>query len=137
VLDSGWEGELCRILEKHPRVRRYVKNQGLGFEVPYTMYGEARQYRPDFLVAIEDGHGEDDLLNLVVEVKGYRHEDAKDKKSTMETYWVPGVNRAKRYGRWGFAELREVFAMEADLEAAIAAEVETMLDGAMQKTGAR
>ena len=34
----------------------------------------------------------DDLLHLIVEIKGYRGEDAKEKKSTMETYWVPGVN---------------------------------------------
>ncbi len=47
---------------------------------------------PDFIVLVDDGHGPDDLLHLVVETKGYRREDAKDKKSTMETYWVPGVN---------------------------------------------
>ena len=41
---------------------------------------------------VDDGHGADDLLHLVVEIKGYRREDAKDKKLTMDTYWVPGVN---------------------------------------------
>ena len=41
---------------------------------------------------VDDGHGPDDLLHLVVEIKGYRREDAKEKKSTMDTYWVPGVN---------------------------------------------
>jgi len=39
---------------------------------------------------VDDGHGEDDLLNLIVEIKDYREEDAKEKKSTMETYWIPG-----------------------------------------------
>jgi hypothetical protein len=39
---------------------------------------------------VDNGHGEDDLLNLIVEIKDYRHEDAKQKKSTMDTYWVPG-----------------------------------------------
>ncbi len=34
--------------------------------------------------------------NMVVEIKGYRREDAKEKKSTMETYWVPGVNNSGR-----------------------------------------
>ena len=51
-----------------------------------------RKYLPDFIVRVDDGHGDDDLLNLVVEIKGYRREDAKEKKSTMDTYWVPGVN---------------------------------------------
>ena len=30
-------------------------------------------------------HGDDDLLHLIVEIKGYRREDAKEKKSTMDT----------------------------------------------------
>ena len=39
-----------------------------------------------------------------MEVKGYRGEDAKDKKATMDTYWVPGVNNLGTYGRWAFAD---------------------------------
>jgi type III restriction enzyme len=35
VLDSDWEGEFCRVAEAHPLVCAYVKNTGLGFEVPY------------------------------------------------------------------------------------------------------
>jgi type III restriction enzyme len=37
VCDSDWEAEFCRVAETHPRVRAYVKNQGLGFEVPYLL----------------------------------------------------------------------------------------------------
>ena len=44
---------------------------------------------------VDDGHGPDDLLHLIVEIKGYRREDAKEKKSTMDTYWVPGVNHLR------------------------------------------
>ena len=78
--------------ESHPRVKAYVKNHNLGLEVPYRYGSETRRYLPDFIVLVDDGHGEDDLLHLIVEIKGYRREDAKEKKSTMETYWVPGVN---------------------------------------------
>ena len=70
---------------------------------------------------VDDGHGEDDLLRLVVEVKGYRREDAKDKKKTMETYWIPGVNNLRSYGRWKFAELTDVYQMEEDFEGALEA----------------
>ena len=63
---------------------------------------------------MDDGHGEDDLLNLVIEIKGFRNEDARAKKRTIETYWIPGVNRLLQYGRWAFAELRDVFEIEAD-----------------------
>ncbi|MFQ5518138.1 MAG: acyl-CoA dehydrogenase family protein, partial [Acidimicrobiia bacterium] len=51
----------------------------------------------------------DDPLHLIVEIKGYRGEDAKEKKSTTDTYWVPGVNHLGTYGRWAFAEFTEVY----------------------------
>ena len=54
VLDSDWEAEFCRIAEKHPRVRAYVKNHNLGLEVPYRFGSEMRRYRPDFIVLIDD-----------------------------------------------------------------------------------
>ena len=114
ILDSDWEGEFCRVAESHPNVRAYVKNHNLGFEVPYRHMAESRTYRPDYIVQIDDGHGEDDLLNLVVEIKGYRREDAKVKKDTMETYWVPGINNTGQFGRWAFAEFTEVYMMDAD-----------------------
>jgi type III restriction enzyme len=131
ILDSGWEGEFCRVAEAHPRVKAYVKNHNLGLEVPYRYGSEMRTYLPDFVVLVDDGHGEDDLLHLVVEVKGYRREDAKDKKSTMETYWVPGVNNLKQYGRWAFAEFTEVYQMQHEFEAKVEAEFNKMIDSTL------
>ena len=128
ILDSNWEAEFCRIAENHPRVRAYVKNHNLGFDVPYRCGSESRIYRPDFIVLVEDGHGEDDLLHLVVEIKGYRREDAKDKKLTMETYWIPGVNNSGKFGRWAFAEFTEVYGMETDFAAKVAAEFNKMIE---------
>lgn len=112
ILDSDWEGELCRVAEVHPRVLSYVKNQGLGFEVPYRFGSTTRHYLPDFIILVDDGHGKDDLLHLVVEIKGYRGEDAKEKKLTMDGYWIPGVNHVGRFGRWAFAEFTEVYEIE-------------------------
>jgi type III restriction enzyme len=125
ILDSDWEAEFCRVAESHPRVRAYVKNHNLGLEVPYRHGSEIRKYIPDFIALVDDGHGEDDLLRLIVEIKGYRREDAKEKKATMETYWVPGVNNLGQYGRWAFAELTEVYQIESDF----AAKVEAGFDG--------
>jgi len=62
------------------------------------------------VVQIDDGH--EDPLNLIVEVKGYRGEDAKEKANTMRAYWVPGVNNLGRYGRWEFAEFRSAHHMQ-------------------------
>jgi hypothetical protein len=127
ILDSGWEAEFCRVAEAHPRVRAYVKNHGLGLEVPYRFGTEMRKYLPDFIVRVDDGRGEENLLNLIVEIKGYRQEDAKAKKETMETYWIPGVNRLGCYGRWAFVEFGDVWAMEADFREQVAAGVDAMV----------
>ena len=47
-----------------------------------------------------------------MEIKGYRREDAKEKKATMENYWIPGVNNATKFGRWAFAEFTDVFEIQ-------------------------
>ena len=119
VLDSNWEAEFCRIAESHPRVRAYAKNHGLGLEVPYRSGSTTRQYLPDFILLVDDGHGDEDLLHLVVEIKGYRGQDAMDKKRTMDTYWVPGVNNLGRYGRWAFDEYTNMFDIEKEFDALI------------------
>ena len=116
ILDSTWEGVFCRIAEEHPQVHSYVKNHAMGYEVPYQYGGNAHRYIPDFILKVDDGRGEEDLLNLIVEVKGYRGEQAKQKKLYMDTYWVPGINNSKRFGRWAFAEFTDVFSMPEDFD---------------------
>nr|WP_243934022.1 hypothetical protein [Methylobacterium sp. J-059] len=98
------------MLEAHPRVLAYVKNQGLGFEVPYRDGAVPRRYLPDFLVRLDVGTPEP--LTLVLETKGYRGTDAQLKAETMAVSWVPGVNALAGHGRWAFFEFREVFAIE-------------------------
>ncbi|GHU32079.1 hypothetical protein AGMMS50256_21560 [Betaproteobacteria bacterium] len=111
----------------------YVKNHNLGLEVPYQYQSDMRLYLPDFILRIDDGKGqnEDDLLNLIVEIKGYRGEDAKDKKATMETCWIPGVNNLKTWGRWAFAEFTDVWAMESDLATVLKTNFDNMLTRAI------
>jgi type III restriction enzyme len=132
VLDSDWEGEFCRVAESHPDVSCYVKNHNFGLEVPYRFGSEARKYLPDFVVLVNDGHP-GDLLHLVVEIKGYRREDAKEKKSTMDTYWVPGVNHLGTYGRWAFAELTDVYQIGADFKTRIESEFNKMIMSATRQ----
>lgn len=118
IVDSNWESEFCFVAESHPQVRAYVKNHSLGFEVPYRSGSTMHKYLPDFIVLVDDGR--DDLLHLIVEIKGYRGEDAKEKKATMDTYWVPGVNYSGQYGRWAFCEFTDVFEIEANFNKLIA-----------------
>ena len=109
VLDSDWEAELARVVEAHPRVIAYVKNQGMQFEVPYLDGATPRKYVPDFIIRLDDD-GEEPL-NLIVETKGFRGQDAQIKAETMKTYWVPGVNNLGGFGRWAFAEFTDVYAI--------------------------
>lgn len=60
-------------------------------------------------------------------VKGYRREDAKEKTSTMDTYWVPGVNNLKSHGRWAFAEFTDVYEMQDDFAVKIATHFDRMI----------
>ena len=135
ALDSTWEAEFARVVEQHPRVISYVKNQGLSFEVPYKDGSTARVYLPDFIVLIDDGNGSDDPLRLIVEIKGYRHENVKLKSETMRTQWLVGVNNLGSFGRWDFVELSDIYAMESDLAEKIEAKFGEIVDEHMRKGG--
>ena len=126
ILDSGWEEEFCRVLDAHPAVVRWVKNHNLGLEVPYQFGGVCRTYIPDFVVDVDYGLDANEPLHVVVEVKGFRGEDAKAKADAMQTYWVPGVNALGCHGRWAFLELRDPFRMQDDFDAAVGEALEAL-----------
>jgi hypothetical protein len=64
----------------------------------------------------------------VVDVKGYRREDAKEKKkATMDTYGVPAVNNLRTLSRWAFVELTEIDQIDADFKAKVDREFDAML----------
>jgi type III restriction enzyme len=112
----------------HHRIRDLVSCRCL--LVGARFGSETRKYLPDFIVLVDDGHGPEDLLHLIVEIKGYRREDAKEKKSTMDTYWVPGVNQLKTHERWAFAEFTEVYQIESDFAAKVGEEFNKLIESA-------
>ena len=63
----------------------------------------------------------------MVEIKGYKGEEAKEKKATMETYWIPGVNNLGTHGRWAFCELTELYDIEPGFKAKVLETVERMV----------
>jgi len=64
-------------------------------------------------------YGRKGPLHLVVDIKGYRREHAKEKKDTVEGYWLPGVNALRHYDRWAFAEFTDVLDIELGLRQVI------------------
>jgi type III restriction enzyme len=104
---DSWEQKLAQVLKDMDTVVRYVKNHNLGFTIPYSLNGEARNYIPDFIACIDDGHGPDDLLNLLIEVTGENKKDKVAKVATARTLWVPAVNNHGGFGRWTFIEITD------------------------------
>jgi type III restriction enzyme len=106
VADTGsWEQKMAQTLEDMEEVVCYAKNHNLGFTIPYTLDGEEHNYLPDFIVRVNDGHGLDDLLNVIIEVSGEQRKDKAAKVSTARTLWVPAVNNHGGFGRWTFVEI--------------------------------
>ena len=62
-------------LEGMDEVRRYVKNHHLGFNIRCVFNGEQKNYNPDFIACVDDGRGDGDLLNLIIEVTGQKKKD--------------------------------------------------------------
>ncbi len=104
---ESWEQKLAQSLEDMAEVFSYVKNHNLGFTIPYILNGEEKQYFPDFIVRIDDGHGKDDLLNLIIEVTGERKKEKVVKVDTTKTLWVPAINNYGGFGRWAFLEISD------------------------------
>ncbi|MGL4550532.1 MAG: BPTD_3080 family restriction endonuclease, partial [Gemmataceae bacterium] len=102
--DSQWETKLAQTLEGMKEVLAYVKNQNLGFKIPYTHEGRAGTYYPDYIVRLDDGRGSGDPLNLVIETTGRQLPEKEAKTATARRLWVPAVNAEVRFGRWAFLE---------------------------------
>ena len=104
---ESWEQKMAETFEAMPEVIRYVKNQNLGFMIPYTLNGEEKNYIPDFITCSDDGNGPDDLLNLIVEVTGEKKKDKAAKVTTASKLWVPAINNHGGFGRWAFVEVTD------------------------------
>jgi type III restriction enzyme len=103
---SSWEQKMASVLEEFPEVFSYVKNQSLGFAIPYVLEGDERQYFPDFIAKVRVP-GLEDYLNLIVEVSGEKRKDKAAKVETARNIWVPAVNNHGGFGNWAFIEISD------------------------------
>jgi len=121
---NTWEEKVSRTLEAMPQTAAYVKNDHLGFTVPYTIGGRTRQYHPDFLVRLAPSESAGDLVHtLIVEVSGSHKpaEQSREKARTARNQWVPAVNNHGGFGRWSYCELKNPTTFRSELEAAMQA----------------
>jgi len=89
-----WEQAAATQLDAHKAVRRWVKNDHLGFVVPYRKDGARRNYLPDFIVELVTGE------RLLGEIKGQLGEA--EIKAAAAQRWCNAVNNDGRFGRWSY-----------------------------------
>ena len=88
----------------------FVKNQGLGFTIPYLHRGGTHEYVPDFIVRLDNG------VQLILETKGY--DELEEVKAQAAERWVAAVNADGRFGEWRYAVSRDTNAIPSLLNAA-------------------
>jgi type III restriction enzyme len=121
---NTWEQILALLLETHDDVAAYVKNDHLGFAVPYVHEGRTYQYLPDFLARLQERPGDDLVRTLIVEVSGGRKSvhspgSVKAKADTARLQWCRAVNTHGGFGRWGYIEIDSMPTAQSGLDFAI------------------
>ncbi len=120
VRGNSWEEGLARLLERDARVKSYVKNERLGFAIPYVHQGRSHEYVPDFLVRLETEPADVDRT-LIVEVSGTLKSPGPTaaKADTARNQWCRAVNNQGDWGRWGYVEVHHPLQEAAVLDEAI------------------
>jgi type III restriction enzyme len=121
---NTWEEAVANVCEQHEDIVSYVKNDHLGFSIPYVHEGRTYLYVPDFLVRLRD-RGDQMTRTLIIEVSGGRKSahspgSVKAKGDTARFQWCPAVNNHGGFGQWAYLEIKNI------------AEVESILDGAIE-----
>lgn len=123
---NTWENLLAYACEMNDDVAAYVKNDRLGFEIPYTYEGRTHRYVPDFLLRLRPAPDDPEGLvrTLIVEVSGTQKRDHQPgstelKAMTARNTWCTAVNNHGGFGRWGYVEVRTMIDLEQQLVDAI------------------
>ena len=94
-----WEQCAAFVLDRHEQVEAFVKNDRLGFVIPYLHNGQPHDYVPDFLVRMKKRPGSEPV-QLILETKGF--DPLKEVKAQAAERWVAAVNADGTYGRWAY-----------------------------------
>lgn len=105
---ESWEQLCAKALEEMEEVEAYVKNEFLGFTIPYVSEDQERRYFPDFIARCKTPGGA--RINLIIEITGANKKDKATKKYYVDKLWLPAVNAVRdKYGydEWRFVEVAE------------------------------
>ena len=118
---NTWEQLLAAQLEANPNVAAFVKNDHLGFTIPYVHKGRTHSYVPDFLVQLERRDQDDAIRTLIIEISGSRKSPGptQAKATTARDSWCASVNNHGGFGRWGYTEMTNPLSFKPQLTDAI------------------
>lgn len=118
---NTWEQLLASELEINGNVAAYVKNDHLGFSIPYVHKGRTHSYLPDFLVRLRRAADDNVDRTLIVEVSGSRKSPGptRAKATTARDSWCAAVNNHGGFGRWGYVEMTNPLEFKTRLAEAI------------------
>jgi len=120
---NTWEQILALECERNAHVAAYVKNDHLGFDIPYVHKGRSHNYVPDFLLRLR--RRPDDIeRTLIVEVSGGQKQvhspgSVAVKALTARDSWCTAVNNHGGFGRWGYIEIASMIGVTDALNDAI------------------
>jgi type III restriction enzyme len=110
VLDTDtWERSVAFQIEGSDVVSHYVRNDHMGFSIPYEFMGVSHGFFPDFIVKLKNG------VNLILEVKGLIDEREKAKFEAAKR-WCSAVNNWGKMGIWAFHAANDPDHLQKELE---------------------
>ena len=114
VLDAPkWEHNVAYQLEQIPEVVAYVKNDHLGFSIPYEWEGVEHEYIPDYLIRLKKKNGKE--IKVILEVKGFETEKDRQKEVAAKK-WVRAVNHHGEFGRWAYIICKNPQKLKVELQ---------------------
>ncbi|TRT89885.1 MAG: type III restriction endonuclease subunit R [Microcystis aeruginosa Ma_AC_P_19900807_S299] len=91
-----WEQAAAYIIDTHPATKAFVKNERLGFAIPYFHNGEYHDYIPDFIIRLNTPK----LNYIILETKGW--DELREVKEAAAQRWCNAINTDGKYGHWQY-----------------------------------
>ncbi len=92
IIDSIGEAAAAELLDGHPAISAYIKNDGLNFTVPYLHNGKPSEYLPDYVIRLNDAADH----FLIAEMKGADWGGLSEVKAQAAHRWCAAVNATWR-----------------------------------------
>ena len=107
--DNSWQQIAAKTLDSMDYVIAWVKNDYLGFRIPYTVGDENKVYLPTFIVKVKKT--DESIINLIVECEKFDSDKTGNKDSKrhyLKERWIPAANNLKTYGQWDLLEVEDI-----------------------------